>query len=56
MISATKAKEQETRITGEITTKDVSEEMLVRPVVTLDSNIKIIGGDGTSSNPYLLSK
>ena len=42
--------------TGEITTTDVSEEMLVRPVVTLDSNIKIIGGDGTSSNPYLLSK
>lgn len=41
---------------GAIGTGVVTEEKLIRPVVYLDSNIKIIGGDGTSSNPYLLSK
>lgn len=41
---------------GSITTGNVGDEKLVRPVVYLDSNIKIIGGDGTSTNPYLLSK
>ncbi len=42
--------------TGALTTGNVSLEKLVRPVVYLDSNIKIIGGEGTSSSPYLLSK
>ena len=42
--------------TGALTTGNVTEEKLVRPVVYLDSNIKIIGGEGTSSSPYLLSK
>ena len=41
---------------GSIGTGVVTEEKLIRPVVYLDSNIKIIGGNGTSSNPYLLSK
>lgn len=31
-------------------------EKLIRPVVYLDSNIKIIGGNGTSETPYIITK
>lgn len=41
---------------GSLSTSATSEEKLIRPVVYLDSNIKIIGGDGTEGNPYVLSK
>lgn len=39
-----------------ITTTNTGEEKLFRPTVYLASNIKIIGGDGTLANPYILSK
>lgn len=41
---------------GKITTADTTEEKLVRPVVYLASNIKIVSGDGSEASPYVLSK
>jgi len=34
--------------------KGVSIEFGVRPVVNLRSGVEIIGGDGTSGNPYII--
>ncbi len=41
---------------GTITTSATAEQKLIRPVVYLAKDIKIIGGNGSSSNPYTLSK
>lgn len=41
---------------GKIETGTTSEVGLIRPVVYLSKDIKIIGGDGSSSNPYVISK
>ena len=41
---------------GKITTAATTEEKLVRPVVYLASNIKIVSGDGSEASPYVLSK
>lgn len=41
---------------GKIETSISTDTRLIRPVVYLSSNIKIIGGDGTENNPYVLSK
>lgn len=41
---------------GKIETGTPTEELLIRPVVYLTNNVKITDGDGTASNPYVLSK
>lgn len=41
---------------GEITAGVATEEKLIRPVVYLNKDIKIIDGDGSSSNPFILSQ
>lgn len=37
---------------GEISSKVVSEELAVRPAVTLSNNVVFTSGDGTANNPY----
>lgn len=39
---------------GEVNNGITSYKFSVRPVVFLKSNIKIVDGDGSSSNPYIL--
>ena len=41
---------------GKVATAASTEEKLIRPVVYLASNIKIVSGDGTVASPYVLSK
>ena len=41
---------------GLVDTYDASVSFGVRPVVYLDSSVKITGGTGTESNPYILTK
>ena len=42
---------------GNVTTPSANDTSPgVRPVVYLDSSVKITGGTGTESNPYILSK
>lgn len=41
---------------GSIGVGATNEAKLIRPVVALQSSVKIIGGDGTKENPYRLSK
>lgn len=41
---------------GSIETPETSLEKIIRPVVYLDENVKILDGDGTSKKPYILSK
>ena len=33
----------------------IEDSSVIRPTLTLSSNVKISGGEGTSSNPYTLS-
>ena len=40
--------------TGSNTNSTAILNLIVRPVLYLKSNVKITGGDGTSSNPYIL--
>lgn len=42
--------------TGEVATGASTEEKMIRPVVYLASNVKIMSGDGSLENPYVLSK
>ncbi|MCI8545494.1 MAG: hypothetical protein HFH09_04625 [Bacilli bacterium] len=44
------------RTNGYVNTNGANSSYGVRPVVYLDSSVKITGGTGTESNPYILSK
>ena len=43
-------------VDGSNFTNTYNNEFAVRPVLSLSSNVKISGGEGTSSNPYTLSQ
>ena len=41
---------------GSIIYADAAADYNIRPILSLSSNVKISGGEGTSSNPYTLSQ
>ena len=40
---------------GQLSGTSVNNALGVRPVINLRANVTISGGDGTSSNPYVIS-
>ncbi len=40
---------------GLLSTTNPKEKLNIRPVITLNSNEKIIGGSGTEDNPYIIN-
>ncbi len=41
---------------GLISTSDTSQALNVRPVLTIDESVKLVGGTGTADNPYVISE